>query len=688
MLNNIKAYSDSAFGVFPCSNKRPTDKGVNWRLSQPDTDPTENRYPDQFGVVIPQGILVLDIDLSKMSNDDVWIRFKNDHPGLLDTIKTTFCVKTPSGGWHIYLRTDGRPLRKNLKKYPFIDFLTQGAYVIGAGSPGPDDKTYLIKHGGPDTITDCPLNVQNTLEYSENTERDTQPLPTEDTPALRELLRSSLPLEHPARGCRNNVYFVYACRGHDLGLTPEATYGVLSTYNMMSPDPEDDELLRAACANAYRYAKNPVGISRPGREFESAPCADTEREPTRYDTTKAGAPQKTLRNCLNFMVAQGYHAMFRRNMFTGDMDFMPEAQVPWKRTTHSLAVNDDDCLQIRRRLAVEQNIDFSTDLVWAAIALSAADNQYHPVQDWLRSLKWDGEDRLSGWLTKYCGVESTPYSKAIGLKTLVAACARVFNPGVQWDHVLILEGDQGIGKSSVVRILGKPWAADVSIDPHARDTIDAIRGKWFIELSELDVLKRHEMAAMKGFISRVTDRARLAYARASVDFARQCVFIGTINPEIDGYLQDTQNRRFWPVLCSKIDMKGLAEDRDQLMAQAYAKYKKGEDLWLSDDSVAEEAIGEQELRKADDAWDDAIQQWGFGCTEQYYTIMDAYTQALRGDIRLITKSEQVRIGKILVKYGWKKVSVRYRGLKHPVKRLQNPNYNYMGQETAEAIEAL
>jgi len=250
----------------------------------------------------------------------------------------------------------------------------------------------------------------------------------------------------------------------------------------------------------------------------------------------------------------------------------------------------------------------------------------------------------------------------------------VFVPGTKWDHVLILEGDQGIGKSSVVRILGTPWESDFPIDPHSRDTVQAMLGKWVIELSELDVLKRHEMSALKGFITKQSDRARFPYARAQVDYPRQCIFIGTINPEIDGYLQDTQNRRFWPVLCEHIDLPGLEHDRDQLWAEAYQAYLIGETLWLSDDSVAKLAEEEQEQRTVSDVWEERVFSWAMTAKQTYYTVAEIFNQALVGDVRTMTRSDQIRLGRIMARFGWKKQSIRVDGLTHPVKRLLNPMF--------------
>jgi len=192
----------------------------------------------------------------------------------------------------------------------------------------------------------------------------------------------------------------------------------------------------------------------------------------------------------------------------------------------------------------------------------------HPIREWLNSLKWDGVPRLNTWLSTYCGALESEYVNAVGRKTLMGAVARVYEPGIKFDSVLVLEGEQGTGKSTTCAILGGKWFGDAPLDIHnPKDTIEYVHSHWIIEFSEMASTRKADVNALKNFITRQEDDARPAYARVRVRFPRQSIFIGTVNPDNIGYLSDdTGNRRFWPVLCTKFSLEKLRADRDQLFA--------------------------------------------------------------------------------------------------------------------------
>ncbi|MBK6704250.1 MAG: hypothetical protein IPG56_11180 [Caulobacteraceae bacterium] len=210
------------------------------------------------------------------------------------------------------------------------------------------------------------------------------------------------------------------------------------------------------------------------------------------------------------------------------------------------------------------------------------EHQFDPVRESLRNLKWDGVRRLRTWLSRYLGAEDTPLNRAIGMKTMVAAVRRVNEPGCKFDYVPVLEGAQGTGKSTALKILAgeDEFFSDqdlVHLDAKAQQ--EALRGKWIYEIAELSGLSRTESERTKAFLSRTHDRARRAYGYASIDQPRRCIFIGTTND--NNYLKDpTGNRRFWPVATGRIDLDALAADRDQLWAEAVIADAAGETLYL------------------------------------------------------------------------------------------------------------
>src|SRR5262249_52673601 len=159
-------------------------------------------------------------------------------------------------------------------------------------------------------------------------------------------------------------------------------------------------------------------------------------------------------------------------------------------------------------------------------------------------------------LTLYLGVDSSDYARAVGARRLISAVARIYEPGCQADHVLILEGPQGQGKSTALRTIGEPFYSDDIAELGTKDASLGTAGVWIVELPELYAMARAEVSKVKSFFSRRTDRFRPPYGRRMVEAHRQCVFAGSVNNDV--YLKDeTGGRRFWPLQCGRIDLDSL-----------------------------------------------------------------------------------------------------------------------------------
>ncbi len=228
------------------------------------------------------------------------------------------------------------------------------------------------------------------------------------------------------------------------------------------------------------------------------------------------------------------------------------------------------------------------EMVRDAIEHAAHAHAYHPIHDYLWSLKWDGKLRLGGFFPKYFGANqgSDRYLEAVGRMFLVSAIARVFQPGCQVDHVLVLEGAQGISKSKALRVLfGSEFFTDQMPRLDDKDSSLQLRGVWCVEFAEFDRLSRHDSSTVKSFLTRRVDKYREPYGRYPIDVPRQCVFAATVN--LSEYLVDDANRRIWPVHCTTIDVDALARDRDQLWAEAFTLQLQGAPWWPQDDLQGE-----------------------------------------------------------------------------------------------------
>lgn len=257
-----------------------------------------------------------------------------------------------------------------------------------------------------------------------------------------------------------------------------------------------------------------------------------------------------------------------------------------------------------------QGVTVPTSIAGEAVEVVARDRKFHPVRDYLNGLTWDGKARLWSWLTTYLGVDPSPYASAVGSGWMISAVARIFCPGVKADSCLILEGPQGIKKSSALRALAQPWFTDEIADLGSKDAALQTQGVWVIEIAELDGMSRSDVGRVKAFMSRQTDRFRPPYGERPIDSGRQCVFAGSVNHST--YLRDeTGGRRFWPVECraAMVDVDGLAEVRDQLWAEAAALYFDGKSWWLDSRELNKAAAEEQSDRYEGDPWDEAIASW-------------------------------------------------------------------------------
>jgi Virulence-associated protein E len=285
---------------------------------------------------------------------------------------------------------------------------------------------------------------------------------------------------------------------------------------------------------------------------------------------------------------------------------------PWAEVKPDTPFNDHHETQVRVWFQREVDVNPGLGDIGRAVQAAARGNPFHPVRDYLDGLQWDGTSRLDAWLVTYFHADDSEYIRAIGLRWLISAVARIYQPGCQADHTLILEGPQGRLKSTALRILaGEDWFTDRLSHVASKDAAMEIAGTWLVEIAEMDALTKAAASTMKGFLTRRFDRFRPPWARHLVRLQRQCVFAGTINPPPGGYLKDiTGARRFWPVACrGRIDCQGIERDRDHLWAEAVYRYERRQTWWLETQELEALATTEQALRFKTDVWTQPIKRW-------------------------------------------------------------------------------
>lgn len=320
---------------------------------------------------------------------------------------------------------------------------------------------------------------------------------------------------------------------------------------------------------------------------------------------------------------------------------------------------DGHWIHVAHWMLTNRRVEFRREIVEASVYNQALGTPFNSLHAYLNSLHWDQTERLSTWLSHYCGAPDNEYTRFVGRAWMISAIARAFEPGCQADHMLVLEGGQGIGKTSVFRILGGEWYLGRLANLRDKDALLGLSGNWIVEFQELEALRGTEINLLKAFLTERLDKFRMPYGRAFVDRPRRCVFAGTTNDS--DYLEDpTGARRFWPTSLPYVRLEELARDRDQLWAEAFFLYHQGE-LWYPEHKVItpdlKSAIArEQEYRQSVDPWEPMIEGYLSHQFAIHGTMARVTTVELLGTLQVspdkMTRRDSLRAGKIVRRLGW------------------------------------
>lgn len=345
------------------------------------------------------------------------------------------------------------------------------------------------------------------------------------------------------------------------------------------------------------------------------------------------------------------------NKFSGAIEL--RRQPPWPTSGHKYPAQllDKDrasmLLYFQRRgiMVYRRQIDEAIKAVpeWSA---------FDPLEDMLNSLEWDGEKRIDTWMIDYCDAEDNAYTRAISRAFLIGAVARALDPGCKMDTTLTIEGDQGSGKSTLVKVLAmNPSFSSENFPNLVTDKYPdmQLRGVWIMEVPELSGISKADVNRIKEFLSRNEDRTRDPYATAVENRPRRCVFIATTNQA--EYLRDpTGARRFWPIRCGRINLAGIKAEVAQMWAEAVHAFRAGESWHLSGEALMRAQREEAAERQIHDPLEQRIAGYirenKLDVVSPSEIMWDLVAGRDRTRMAMLQRADAVRVSDCLLSLGW------------------------------------
>lgn len=382
-------------------------------------------------------------------------------------------------------------------------------------------------------------------------------------------------------------------------------YGTLDDKAKPDTSPSKMPSFKAMVDFAIKDEKVKLQLAKE-RELQAADDFDDGNDvnwQTKLELDKNGGISESLTNFVTILRYDQRLHEIAYNEHSCGISIRDAELLPWEQLKPGWS--DADLASLTAYLDRVYHI-FSPSKLKNALLTITAERSFHPIKEYLEGLPaWDGKKRLETLLIDYLGAEDSSYVRAVTRKTLVAAVARVYEPGIKFDTVLVLSGPQGIGKSMFFAKLGGVWFSDSLTISDMRDKTGAekLQGFWIMEIGEMNGIKKVEVETVKSFASRQDDKFRVAYGTVVESHPRQCVICGTSNSQ--HFLRDvTGNRRFWPVQvtgeCEKHPWNMDKALLEQIWAEALTLYNAGEELILKGTDAEMAAEKQQEALENDD----------------------------------------------------------------------------------------
>lgn len=510
------------------------------------------RYPNaSIGVAtgLPSHLLVIDLDIDENKGLDGMRELREwekAHKELPDTVSAI----TGRGGSHFYYKYDGSEKYKNRAGIlDGIDVRGDGGYIIAPPSLHPNGTEYQWENDPDDT------------EMSEITDTVKEFLSIGKTASSAEIFK--LP-DKIGAGKRNDTIYRFACSMQSKGASdPTILSACLSENAVRCTPPLTENEVKQLVSSALKYQK---GISEAVTKAEGRPSLKTIKDKDGNDT------EKPVQSIANAAEAIEYDQKLTGHLYYNEMTFSPYVygDLPWRKCRGWREWDNTDDTNLK------SYIEDKYGLKNGEKTMDALNNVVHkhlanPVKEMLQKAldEWDGNKHVENLLPRFVGSEKNDYNTAVIRLFMMGAVSRIYKPGCKFDYMMVLVGEQGKFKSSFLRLLATcdTWCHDNFNSLEGDKAFEKLRGKWIVELAELQATKRaKDVESIKAFITSTTDTYRAPYARRSEDHPRMCVLAGTSNP-VDFLTDRTGNRRFLPITCSINEVKNPLEDIEASRAE-------------------------------------------------------------------------------------------------------------------------